>query len=365
MHPAADHADVTPANAPALEPARLPDTTADDLRTILLHAERQRTDDLIERVDNLEQQVNDKEALIELLMPVLSEVLRQKIHDARAEMIELLYPIIGEVVMRAVSESMRDLMRRVDTQMRQALTPRLVWERLRARLHGVSEGERLLREALPFTVVEIFLVQRPSGLLLRYVSSQPAEVRDSDVISGMLTAIRDFTQDAFSGHATGELDEIQYGTLRIVIEAARYAYLAVVVDGIEPPGFHAQMRALLIEIQGQYEERLRDFDGDASFLAPIDAQLRTLLAPVPPPPASPQGLTPGQRRVLIGAAAVLLLCLVLTCLTTRAAIQWASSLAQPVIIYSNSTPLPSSGATSSPGGPGTATPMPTATPPPR
>ncbi|QLQ06804.1 MAG: hypothetical protein HZY76_12620 [Anaerolineae bacterium] len=293
----------------------MPDTTADDLRTILLHAERQRTDDLIERVDNLEQQVNDKEALIELLMPVLSEVLRQKIHDARAEMIELLYPIIGEVVMRAVSESMRDLMRRVDTQMRQALTP--AWcGNVYARLHGVSEGERLLREALPFTVVEVFLVQRPSGLLLRYVSSQPAEVRDSDVISGMLTAIRDFTQDAFSGHATGELDEIQYGTLRIVIEAARYAYLAVVVDGIEPPVFMPRC-ALLIEIQGQYEERLRDFDGDASFLAPIDAQLRTLLAPVPPPPASPQGLTPGQRRVLIGAAAVLLLCLVLTCLTTR------------------------------------------------
>lgn len=40
----------------------------------------------------------------------------------------------------------------------------------------------------------------------------------------------------------GQLDEVQYGTRRILIEAAHYSYLAVVVDGVEPPGFRSAMR---------------------------------------------------------------------------------------------------------------------------
>lgn len=63
--------------------------------------------------------------------------------------------------------------RSVDAQMRTSLTPQSVWQRLRGRLGGVSEGEMMLRQALPFAVAEVFLIQRPSGLLLWYVSSQP------------------------------------------------------------------------------------------------------------------------------------------------------------------------------------------------
>ena len=75
-----------------------PDTSVNDLREILLRAERERADELARQVADLERQVTDKEALIALLMPVLGDVLRQKIRDARAEMIEALYPIIGQVV---------------------------------------------------------------------------------------------------------------------------------------------------------------------------------------------------------------------------------------------------------------------------
>lgn len=340
MVSSSDRDEADPLSWPALDQEAPLDKSADDLREILLGAERQRADDLAQQVAELERQVNDKDALIALLMPVLGDVLRQKIRDARAEMVEALYPIIGQVVVRAVSEAIRDLARSVDAQMRMTLTPRAVWERVRARLGGVSEGEMLLRQALPFAVAEIFLIQRSSGLLLWYVSSQPVEVRDSDVISGMLTAIRDFTQDAFGAAKEGDLDEIQYGDRRIVIEAAQYAYLAVVVDGIEPPGFRAQMRGLLIEIQSQFESVLRDYAGDASPLAPVEAQLRTLFAPPALTPRAAQGLTGGQKRILAGAAAALVLCLVLTCIAVRGVVQWANNLSKPVTVYIEVTPLP-------------------------
>jgi hypothetical protein len=335
-----------------------PDTSADDLREILLRAERERSDDLAKQVADLERQVTDKEALVALLMPVLGDVLRQKIRDARAEMIEALYPIIGEVVVRAVSEAIRDLARSVDAQMRTSLTPSAMLGRVRARLGGVSDGEMVLRQVLPFTVAEIFLIQRPTGLLLWYASPQPADLRDSDVISGMLTAIRDFAQDAFGAINDSELDEIQYGDRRIVIEAAQHVYLAVVVDGIEPPGFRAHMRRLLIDIQNQYEEVLRDYDGDASPLTPVETPLRSLFTPDAPTPTPSRGLTSSQKRILIGSLVAVVLCLVLTCIVARAVAQWANNLSKPTVIYIEVTPpLPP---TATP--PPTLSPTPTAVP---
>ena len=39
--------------------------------------------------------------------------------------------------------------------------------------------------------------QNESGLLLAQASGKEVDEQDSDLISGMLTAIRDFTQDSF------------------------------------------------------------------------------------------------------------------------------------------------------------------------
>ncbi len=357
---------------PVMDEPTPPDTSADALRAILLQADRTQAADLQTRVTDLERRINDKDALAALLMPVLADVLRQKIRDAREEMIEALYPIIGQVVVRAVTEAIRDLARNVDAQMRTSFTPQALWQRLRARLGGVSEAEMVLRQALPFEVAEVFLIQRPGGLLLWYLSAQAA-ARDSDIISGMLTAIRDFVQDAFGGAETGQLDEIQYGDRRIIIEAAQHAYLAVVVDGIEPPGFRAQMRDLLIGIQAEYEPLLRAYDGDAAPLAPVDTRLRTLLAPPATASPAPAGLKPQQKRVLIGAALALGLCLLLACLAARGVAQWASALSQPVVIYvevtsppptlpPTLTPTPTATATATPTATSSATPTATPTP---
>ena len=75
----------------------------------------------------------------------------------------------------------------------------------------------------------------------------------------------------------GQLDEVQYGDRRILIEAAQYTYLAVVVDGIEPPGFRAEMRERIIDIEHAHERVLRDYEGDASPLIAIDETLGSLM----------------------------------------------------------------------------------------
>ena len=62
----------------------------------------------------------------------------------------------------------------------------------------------------------------------------------------------------------GQLDAIQYGERRILIEASQNVYLAVVVDGTEPSGFRAEMRETVIAVENRQRLFLRDYSGDAA-----------------------------------------------------------------------------------------------------
>jgi hypothetical protein len=127
-------------------------------------------------------------------------------------------------------------------------------------------------------VDQILLVHRETGLLLWQASRDPAASEDSDLVGGMLTAIRDFAQETFGRGQEGDLDEIEYGEQRILTEASRYAYLAVVITGVEPPGFRAEMRERIIQVEHRFAEFLRRYDGDPAALAPI----ADILAPLMP-----------------------------------------------------------------------------------
>ena len=228
-------------------------------------------------LDQIEQQINDNDALARTISPIIASAITTSIRDSREQMVEALYPIIGQMVVRAVSEAMRDLARRIDHQMRSTLNVQTVSRRLQARLLGVPQGEMALRHSLPYHVQEVFLIHRESGLLLNHISRDSASSADSDLISGMLTAIRDFAADAFGQGKQEQLSAIQYGDKVISIEVAQHAYIAIVIEGIEPQGIRAEMRARVIDIEHEYAPILRQYDGDATPFSAASPILATLL----------------------------------------------------------------------------------------
>lgn len=336
------------------------DSSLETLRDILFGRYRRQIAELEAELDDLERRITDEDVLTAMIAPVLGDAIRRKIRDARDEMVEALYPIIGQLVVRSVSVAIRDLVRTIDARMRISFSPRAIWRRLQARLSGVSGAELVLRESLPFEVAEVFLIHHETGLLLRHVSRDPNASPDSDLISGMLTAIRDFVQDAFArGKKEGQLEEIQYGERRILIEAAQHAYLAVVVDGIEPAGFRDEMRHRLMEVVHAHEKTLRHYDGDPTPLASVEESLRSLMMAARPPE-----LSRTQKRVLVGALALLVVCPLVTCLAGRWA--WGAVRATPTPLpvvepTFTLTPSPTSTATTTPSLTPTATPSPTLT----
>lgn len=254
-----------------------PDPALEALRDILLNPYRQRIKELEAEVEVLEQRVTDKDALIATISPVMGDAIHRQIQDSREEMIDALYPIIGQLVMRAVSEAVKELARTVDAQVRHSFDFRSWWWRIRARLGGASAADAALRASLPFEVKELFLIHRETGLLLWHASHFAHQTEDSELIGSMLTAIRDFTKDAFGQDKEGELEEIEYGDERILLETTRYSYLAVVIIGVEPPGFRAEMRDRSIQIDHRFADVLRHYEGDASPLSAVSDILLPLI----------------------------------------------------------------------------------------
>jgi hypothetical protein len=328
------------------------DPSLEVLQDLLFSKYRQRIVELEAELDALEERLNNKDAFVATVTPVLSDAIRRKIRDAREEMIEALYPVIGQTVVRAVSEAIRELTREIDVRMRTALRPDKILRLVRARMRGIGGGEMVLRESLPFKVAEIFLIHRETGLLLWYISGHPEESTDTDLISGMLTAIRDFVSESFGRGKDGQLDEIQYGDQRVLIEAARYSYLAIVVDGIEPSGYRARMRERVIEVDLANEGVLRNYRGDVTELVSIEEPILSLLET-----EAPSQFTSGQRRLMLAFAALILLCSVGACFSGRWAWITLNTRPTPVIIVMQATPAATATPTVTP----TFTPTPTST----
>ena len=88
------------------------------------------------------------------------------------------------------------------------------------------------------------------------------------MVSGMLTAIRDFAQDSFRVSKDETLDTLQVGELSVWIEQGPHAILAAVLRGTAPSELRTTMQEALEHVHARFGETLAAFDGDT---APFDA----------------------------------------------------------------------------------------------
>lgn len=256
---------------------------------------------------------NSRDEMAEALGPVMGEAIRVQIRDSRDEMVEALYPIILTTVQRAIVEFSRELQRNIDARLRSTFGIRGLFRSTQARLSGVSQADLAIRDALPFAIRQIFLIQHETGFLLAHRNVGGSAAADTDLLSGMLTAIRDFAHDSFGDEtAEGNLEEIQYGEARITLQNGQYVYLAVVSNGIEPEWFRAQLRTFVSEMHIQYAPVLRDYAGDPATLPDFEPKLNRLLKNISrptQPEAVPLSRTQKWSIAAFGLLGILLLLL--------------------------------------------------------
>jgi outer membrane protein OmpA-like peptidoglycan-associated protein len=193
------------------------------------------------------------------LGPEMGNAIKEQIHLERDAMVDALYPVIGSTVSKYFAEAVRAINEKVE----KTFSLEGVSRKIRAKLQGVSEAELIFRESVPFTVQAIFLIQKTSGLVIAEVQPSERQQLESEMVAGMLTAIRSFVNDciAQSGEIS-EIDQIDYGNSKIILEVAGYCYLAVVIQGEPPNLFKQKMRTALSNIVLNYDKPIEAFDGD-------------------------------------------------------------------------------------------------------
>ncbi len=217
------------------------------LRDILLIDDRQIANAVTQRLDILTETIEQKEKLSakidpiieerlnsfiaeipETLGPTITKTLREQIANSKDEVVEALYPIMGKMIKRYIQNEMKLLSESINKKVNNTFSLGSIKRKIRARFTGVKESDLILVESSLAILEEVFLIQKGSGILLGNHST--TETVDKDMISGMLTAIKSFVEDAFKGGAQN-LESIEYELYTIHIQNFHSFYIAVVVSG--------------------------------------------------------------------------------------------------------------------------------------
>ena len=220
----------------------------------------------------------ERDSISNALAPEMGRAIKAQIELERDAMVDALYPVIGDTISKYMAEAVRSINEKVET----TLSPEGIQRKIRAKLQGVSEAELILKDAMPFSIQAAFLIQKTSGLVISQVQQAEGQGLDADMLAGMLTAIRSFANECISQSGDiSELNEIDYGNSKLILEVAGYCYLAVVVKGQPTLQFIHQMRKTLITIIQNYGQAMETFEGDPDTVPdPVNQLLKGLTVSV-------------------------------------------------------------------------------------
>ena len=207
----------------------------------------------------------DRDSISNTLGPEMGKAIKTQITLEKDAMVDALYPVIGNTISRYMAEVINQINQKVE----HTLSTEGIKRKIKAKIQGVSEAELIFQESIRFTVQAIFLIHKTSGLVIREVQTTTEHKLDSNMVAGMLTAIRSFANDCItqSGEVS-ELNEIEYSDSKIILEVAGYCYLAIVVKGETPARFIQKARDTLGKIVLSYDKYIEEFEGDPETIPP-------------------------------------------------------------------------------------------------
>ncbi|MEG3939081.1 OmpA family protein [Microcoleus sp. S36b_A3] len=201
----------------------------------------------------------DQESIAQALAPEMGKAITAQIQLERDAMVDALYPVIGNTIARYMTEAIKTINEKVSN----AMSVEGVKRKIRSKVQGVSEAELILKESVPFTIQAVFLIHKASGLIISEVQHSESYQLESEMVAGMLTAIRSFVNECIvQPGEVSELNQIEYGDSKILLEVAGYCYMAVVIKGEPPESFINKLRKTLSNLILSYAQLIHEFNGD-------------------------------------------------------------------------------------------------------
>jgi len=278
------HAD-DPNRASAGESHHDDEKALQELRSLLLSEEQHEIVTLRERLENPEQRAQDASAVvaeaIELrraqggdhalsaaLTPTVEGAVRESVRKDSHVLVEALFPVMGPAIRRSVAEVFRSTVESFNQVLESTFSIRGLQWRFEAIRMGRPYAEVALLRSLVYRVEQVFLIHLKTSLVLQHVVDPAVATQDADMVSSMLSAIRDFVRDSFETQQSDSLDSLQMGQLQVWIEQGPQAILAAVIRGQAPPELRLSLKEKLEEAHRRYAREMEKFEGNA---APFEA----------------------------------------------------------------------------------------------
>jgi len=215
----------------------------------------QKVDPIIEQ--RLDEFVSDIPAT---LGPTITKTLKEQIENSKDQVVEALYPIMGKMIKRYIQNEIKLLSENINKKVNNTFSMAGFKRKVRSAFTGVKESDMILAESNEPVINEIFIIEKGSGLLLGNHST--TETMDKDMVSGMLTAIKSFVEDAFSGGAQN-LEAIEYELYTIHIQNFFSYYIAVVVSGNYTRSFESHLENDLLELSKKLSSKIASLSKEA------------------------------------------------------------------------------------------------------
>jgi len=267
-----------------------PDDPLSELRGLLLAADeaevvrlQQRLEDPRSRAEDISRVLpeaitirsQEDRQLTDALMPTVEEAIVRSARKDPGVLVDALFPVMGPAIRKSISNTLAEMLESLNRTLGQSFSTQGLKWRLEAWRTGKSFSEVVLLRTLVFCVEQVFLIHRKTGLLLQHASAGAAGIQDSDMISGMLTAIRDFVHDSFGGKETDGLDAFQVGEFAVWVEQGPQAVLAGVIRGNPPRELRGVFMEAIEKIHRDQTRAFETFEGDA---APFESSREDLEA---------------------------------------------------------------------------------------
>jgi len=197
------------------------------------------------------------------LIPMIEAALKDSIQKDPHTLSEILFPVMLPAIRKAVADDIRNMINSLNTTLEHGFSPKRIGWRFKALFSGMSYAEIVLSHAYIYRVKQVFLIHKSTGLLLNSVADNEDSVtKDEDMVSSMLSAIKDFVQDSFSVSGDNELNTIKVGKFNIWIEQGPAAILAIVIDGDAPSSFRNILKETVEKIHLKNSLELESFTGN-------------------------------------------------------------------------------------------------------
>ncbi len=240
------------------------------LKELLFTEEQEFVDSINKKVEKLTELVNHQEQLSQKVNPIvddklktfideipaklgptITETLREEIKNSQDAVVEALFPIIGKMIKKYIAHEIRLLSERISNQTKSAFSFKRWFKKSKAHATGISDGDIAIAALGKPELLQFFVIEKESGLLITNYTPTQNQVIDEDMIAGMLTAIKSFVEDAFNG-GDQNLEHIEYELYHIHIQNFASYYIAVVISGTYDTTFKDTLENKLLDFAQQH-----------------------------------------------------------------------------------------------------------------